>query len=60
MLPLMHREFAFELQDGTFMRYYSFKDIAGLKTTVKKHVPTGVWCLAAVPVNKSRVDNSVV
>lgn len=42
MLPFAHREFAFQLRDGTFLRYYSFEKIAELKATLKKHTPVAV------------------
>lgn len=42
MLPFTHREYACELRDGTFLRYYSFEKLAELKATLKKHIPVAV------------------
>lgn len=39
VLPFARREFAFELRDGSFLRYYSFEHISELKTALKTLLP---------------------
>ena len=54
-LPFAQREFAFKLQDGTFLRYYSFEKMAELKAAVKKHVPVAI-SVGAVYSEQVRFD----
>ena len=41
-LPFTHREFAFQLQDGRFLRYFSFEKMDDLKATLKQHIPVAI------------------
>ena len=54
-LPFTHREFAFELHDGTFLRYYSFAKMDELKAILKQRVPIAI-SLGAVYSEQVSID----